>query len=706
PSPGRLVVVFTAPVYSEGKVSAVVAGQMNMERVWETLDPITIGKTGFLAAFDRNGNVIAHPDKELLLSKLDGYPESAGSGKVTPLRLKATEQGESLVGQQMPVGVLGWHVAALQESSETYDLVDDTVEKVLIAVAVVLVVTVAASVLLSRAIAHPIRALAVGMRKIAAGSLDERVPSAGLREIDDLSVSFNTMAADLEGRTAELLNEITERKRAEEALRENEERYRDLYEEAPIAYYSVGLDSCIRTVNRCLVDLLGYARDDLVGQPVFQLYADTPAGKTKSQEMFLRFRAGEEIRGEELEMRRADGRSMWISLSVKPVRDAEGRIVESRAMAVDITERKRAEGMIRHLAYHDAVTDLPNRALFKDRLALALAQARRNKQMLAVMFLDLDRFKVVNDTAGHAEGDRLLQSVGKQLKDLLRESDTVARVGGDEFTLLLPGITRVEDAVEIAKKILKSLQQPCVMAGHEFHITTSIGITVYPADGEDAETLLRNADIAMYRAKEEGRNNYQLYTPAMNVQIAERLALENDLRHALEREEFVVYYQPQVNINTRQIVGMEALVRWQHPERGLILPMEFIPVAEETGLIVPLGEWVLRTACAQARAWQEAGLPPLRVAVNLSARQFQQRNLAERVGQVLQETGLDPHCLQLEITEGVAIQDVDFTIKMLRRLKAMGVQIAIDDFGTGHSALSYLKRFPIDVVKIDRSFVR
>ena len=377
-----------------------------------------------------------------------------------------------------------------------------------------------------------------------------------------------------------------------------------------------------------------------------------------------------------------------------------------RELETEVAERKRAEKTVKHLAHHDDLTDLPNRTLLKDRLTMALAQARRNKQMLAVMFLDLDRFKVVNDTAGHTEGDELLKIVSGQLKQLVREGDTVARVGGDEFVLLLPTIARVGDVTEVAKRIIDSFRRPSVLAGHEFHITSSIGITIFPTDGDDADTLLTNADMAMYHAKGQGRDNYQFYTPALNTSILERLALENDLRHGLEREEFVVYYQPQVNISTGQIVGVEALLRWQHPDRGLVMPMEFIPVAEETGLIVPLGEWVLRTACAQAKAWQDAGLSPLRMAVNLSARQFQQRDLAEKVRQILQETGLDPHCLQLEITEGVAIQDVDFAIMMLRHLKEMGVQIAIDDFGTGYSSLSYLRRLPIDVVKIDQSFVR
>jgi diguanylate cyclase (GGDEF)-like protein/PAS domain S-box-containing protein len=372
----------------------------------------------------------------------------------------------------------------------------------------------------------------------------------------------------------------------------------------------------------------------------------------------------------------------------------------------DVTERKRAEEIVRHLAYHDALTDLPNRTLFKDRLTQALAQARRKERTVAVLFLDLDHFKVVNDTVGHGEGDRLLRRVAERLTGRLRDGDTVARVGGDEFALVLSEITQVEDAAEIAERILRDFRRPWVLQGQEFLVTTSIGIALYPGDGDDAETLLRNADTAMYRAKESGRDSYQLYTAAMNARIVERLALENNLRRGLERGEFIVYYQPQVDIRSGQVVGVEALVRWQHPKQGLVLPAEFIPVAEETGLIVPLGEWVLRTACVQNKAWQQDGLPPVRVAVNLSARQFQQRGLTDTVAQVLRETGLSPRLLQLEITEGIAVQDVDFTIATLRRLRAMGIQIAIDDFGTGYSSLSYLKRFPIDAVKIDRSFVR
>ncbi len=560
------------------------------------------------------------------------------------------------------------------------------------------VLGLATSVFVARSIIKPLSSLEETAVAISQGDLEARAQATGPRELAHLGSALNQMA--------DSLLDASKRRELEEALRESEERFRDLYENAPHCDFTADMDGTIRMVNKAAVELLGYARDDLIGRSVLDLYADTPGGKDKARLLNQRIGSGEEVDGEELEMRRADGRTIWVSLTVRLLQDPQGQLLGRRGMVVDITERKRAEDTIKHLAYHDALTDLPNRALFTDRLALALAQVRRERRTLAVMFLDLDRFKGVNDTVGHAEGDQLLKSVGEALTGLLREADTLARVGGDEFTILLPGISQVEDAVEVAEKILEALRRPWVLTGHDFHVTTSIGIAIYPSDGEDAESLLRNADTAMYRAKDCGRDNYQLYTAAMNDRIAQRLALENDLQHALEREEFVVYYQPQVSIDTGQIVGSEALLRWQHPERGLVLPGEFIPVAEETGLIVPLGEWVLRTACAQNKTWQEEGRPPIRVAVNLSARQFQQRNLAGRVAQVLKETGLDPHYLQLEITESAAMQDAEFTIAMLQDLREMGVQISIDDFGTGYSSLGYLKRFPIDTVKIDRSFVR
>lgn len=374
-------------------------------------------------------------------------------------------------------------------------------------------------------------------------------------------------------------------------------------------------------------------------------------------------------------------------------------------LAVLIWWNAKTLGVVDYQALHDLLTGLPNRILFNDRLSVELANARRRQENLAVLFLDLDRFKKINDSLGHEMGDRLLEAVSDRLRKCLREEDTIARWGGDEFTLILPHVNSTEYAVEIAEIIIDVLRPPFSIENHYLHITSSIGICFYPQDGEDAETLIKNADVALYSAKAQGRNNYQFYTPNINQQSSELLALENRLHHALERKELAVYYQPKVNINTGRICGMEALLRWQCPEFGLISPTKFIPLAEENGLIVPIGEWVLRTACIQNKAWIDGGLSPIRIAVNLSARQLQQPNLVEMVAAILAETQLDPWFLELEITETTAMQNVEFTKEILRQLTGMGVAIAIDDFGTGYSSLNYLKIFPIHTIKIDRSFV-
>jgi diguanylate cyclase (GGDEF)-like protein len=325
---------------------------------------------------------------------------------------------------------------------------------------------------------------------------------------------------------------------------------------------------------------------------------------------------------------------------------------------------------------------------------------------LALLFLDLDQFKNINDSLGHSVGDKFLKGVANRLKKRLRDEDTLARLGGDEFIVLLSQVGEAENVIKIAERILEAMKPPFRYGGQDFHMTTSIGIALYPYDGKDSEGLFKSADMALYRAKEEGRNNFQFFTPSMNLVAHERLVFENHLRRALEKNQFVAYYQPQVETKTGKIIGMETLLRWQHPEFGLILPKAFISFAEDTALILPLGEWVLRTACAQAKAWQDQGFPPLRVAVNLSARQFQQPNLVDLVSQILRETKLDPVYLELEITESIAMKKVEFTRMLLQRFKEMGIQMAIDDFGIGYSSLEYLKKFPVQTLKMDQSFVR
>ncbi len=381
---------------------------------------------------------------------------------------------------------------------------------------------------------------------------------------------------------------------------------------------------------------------------------------------------------------------------------AVGRVWSFR----DITERRRAEQTVEYQAYHDALTGLPNRLLLEDRLAQALVHAQRHRRTLAVIFMDVDHFKLINDTLGHAVGDRLLKGVAERLRGTIRVEDTVARLGGDEFTLLFDELSRAEDAARMAEKLLDAFASPFSVDGHELYVTASIGVALYPNDGGDAEALLRNADAAMYRSKEAGRNTYQLFTPGMNARALERMSVERELRRALDRGELVLHYQPLVALADARPVGVEALVRWNHPERGLIFPDAFIPVAEESRLIVPMGEWVLNEACRQLSAWRAAGLDGLRMAVNLSARQLQQPNLAKFVDGALSLNGVPAALLELEITESAAMQNVESTKSVLHALRAMGVRISIDDFGTGQSSLSYLKNFPLSTLKIDRTFVR
>ena len=403
---------------------------------------------------------------------------------------------------------------------------------------------------------------------------------------------------------------------------------------------------------------------------------------------------------------RADGGVRWVWERGTPVFGADSTLVAFEGFIQDITERKSDQERIAHQASYDALTGLANRSLLNVRLAQSIADAEVEGACAAVAFVDLDNFKFINDTFGHQLGDTLLQAMAERIKACVRETDTVARLGGDEFVLVLTRYAGDEDVTRIVQRVHAAVAEPWNAGRREFHVSCSIGVAVYPQDGRNADVLLRNADSAMYKAKESGRNTFQFFTPELNRLVAERIGLEHRLRGALKRRQFLLHYQPRVDLRSRRIVGAEALLRWRMPGRGLVSPARFISVAEDTGLIVPIGKWVLQTACQQNKAWQVAGLPPIVISVNVSPRQFRQDDIVATIAEALEQSDLDPRYLQIELTEGLAMHDAEKYVAMLGRISALGVQIAVDDFGTGYSSLSYLKRFPVDHLKVDRSFVR
>jgi diguanylate cyclase (GGDEF)-like protein/PAS domain S-box-containing protein len=504
------------------------------------------------------------------------------------------------------------------------------------------------------------------------------------------------------------LHNAIDRKAIEEALYAEKERALVTLNSIGDGVLCTNISGHITYLNLAAEKMTGWSREQATGKPLAEVFriVDGTTRKTARDPMKM---AVDQNRTVGLNVNcvliRRDGFESAIEDSAAPIHDRAGRVIGAVIVFHDVSAARAMSLEMTHSAQHDLVTNLPNRLLLSDRLSQSIALGRRQNRAVAVLFLDLDRFKYINDSLGHATGDKLLQSVSKRLLASVRGSDTVSRQGGDEFVILLSEITYPEDAATSAKKILLSVSAPHSIGGHDLHIDGSIGISVYPEDGEDAETLIKNADMAMYHAKEKGRNNFQFFKAEMNLKAVKRQSLESSLRCALEREEFLLHYQPKVNLDTGEITGVEALIRWQQPDRGLVPPSQFVPIAEDCGLILPIGRWVLREACRQARAWQDAGLPPVPIAVNVSASEFCDSGFVEGVRRILAETGLEARYLELELTERVLMEDAESTASVLQELKMMGVHLAVDDFGTGYSSLSYLRQFPIDVLKIDQSFV-
>ena len=539
------------------------------------------------------------------------------------------------------------------------------------------------------------------------GLLRRRVESSARRASGEhfpVEITIDPIGSGADQTFTAFIRDISERKRAHSELEASEKRFRALVEKSWSGVALLDENLAFTYVGSSTQRLLGYSDEELMRTSFIALIH--PRDRQATLEVFADLLAATPTLEARAEFRFLHKNGTWIWLegfaqNLLPDPSVRALVVNYR----DITQRKATEKQLEYQAYYDALTGLPNRLLFRDRVVNAIAQARRHRRGIAVMYLDLDHFKLVNDGLGHSVGDALLSDVAVRLQGSIRASDTISRLGGDEFTILLNDTTSSDSVFSVARKVLQSLARPFRVEGHELYVTASIGISVFPADGEDVEKLLKCADSAMYRAKELGRNQAQLFTSSMNERYVERLALEQSLHHAVERDELEVYYQPIFESTRRRVVALEALLRWNHPTRGLIEPVDFIQLAEETGLIVSMGEWAIRRACSQLREWHEAGFPELRMSVNISAPQLQQVNFIDFLAEAMAQCNLHSALLDLEITESIAVQNVESTMQILREVKRHGVGIAIDDFGTGQSSLIYLKRFPIDTVKIDQAFV-
>ena len=595
-------------------------------------------------------------------------------------------QGQQVFGSSLLIEEMGWHIVTEVEKEKILQPIRELILNLAAVGAVIVVFFLMIGMNLVQRVVWAIQLISKDFERIAKQDYLPLMSSSSLKELDSMVKGFNHMAKEI-ARRQQGLNQAA-----------------IVFENTSEGIFITNSEPRIVSINTAFTDITGYSEEEVIGKSPSVLKSGRH-DKGFYQQMWRSIEEEECWRGE-LQNRRKNGEIYTELLSINSFKGEHDKDIQYIGVFTDISNIKDTEHKLNYLAHHDPLTDLPNRLLCNARLEHELQTAKRHDHLVAVMFLDLDMFKNINDSLGHILGDKLLQKVAARMSEHMRDEDTIARLGGDEFVLIIGSLESRADAACFAENVIELFSMPFVIAEHEIFIGASIGISIYPEDAHDAETMLRNADTAMYRAKAEGRNNFQFYTSDLTSEAYKRLNMETYLRHALENNELLLHYQPQYSLLTGKIIAVEALLRWQHPENGLIYPDKFIAVAEETGLIVPIGEWVIETACNQLIEWQNKGCPPLRMAINLSARQFWKPNLARTVKDILIKTGVEPGRVDLELTESIIMRDAKNTIDTLNDFHEMGFELSIDDFGTGYSSLSYLKRFPINRIKIDRSFVR
>ncbi len=729
PSGNRAAAFLTTPMLQNGSVIGALALQMDISKLDAVVsDRVGLGNTGETVLAQQDG------DSAFYTAPLRHIPDARFHYRL-PLTNAALPMQQALSGAHERGRIvdyagfdcvaawrylpsLRWGMVVKIDTAEAMAPATRLRHITYLALTLFLLLSGAAAYFLGRRLSRPITALTQVAERITQGDLAQRAPQGGSDELGRLGAAFNHMTDALSdaqhnlenkvaARTAELNTTNLRLGKVATDLTQTQtsmKLYASVFEHSGEAIIITDAANNIVATNRAFNLLTGYSHEEVVGKNPSLL----SSGKTK-KEVYAKMWADLNSKGfwqGELWDRHKDGHNYPKWLAITAVRNDKNELLNYIANFSDITEHKAAADKISYLAYHDTLTDLPNRLTLIERLTQAFGSAQRNHEKVAVMFIDLDRFKIINDTLGHQIGDQLLIQVAQRLQACVRSSDIVARLGGDEFVVCLPELEGTESVFQMADKILRTLGEAYSIEGNKLHSSPSIGIALFPGDGASVEEVMKNADVAMYHAKSRGRNNYQFFEAAMNQASLQRLELENDMRSALECEEFVLHYQPKINIASGRVSGVEALVRWQHPTKGLIPPAMFIPIAEDSGLMLPLGEWVMRTACRQLRLWFLQGMTDIQMSINISARQFRQKNLAQIVADIITAENIDPALLEFEITESMAMDNPHETIAAMTTLRGLGVKLAIDDFGTGYSSLSYLKRFPMNTLKLDRSFVK